>query len=231
MHLKLKIILLLDKVLPFAGPIKRFIYAFWHASTPMRKSYSQFGEDTMIAGEFEGWVPEETMYVDVGANHPTQISNSYLLYRKGYHGITIEPNAELVKLHRIFRRRDIQVNAGCGSKATLLQFYVSRTPVLSSFSKKEVKHFSRLEYLPILTIDQLLAPFKDNRIAFLSVDTEGFDLDVLLGAKETLKRTHLVCVEANDLGERDKIQEMMSENFEHFATVGCNEIFRHRKRI
>lgn len=228
MEIKLRLIIFLDKFFPVCGRLKRFAYACWAACTPARRTYSQYGEDAVIVRELQGWSPSDSIFVDVGANQPAQISNSYLLYRKGWHGITVEPNAELVKLHRLFRRRDVQVNVGCGREASLLQFYVSRMSVLSSFSKQEVEHVSRLEYLPILTVDQILAPFQDKKIALLSVDTEGFDLEVLQGAKETLKRAFLVCVEANSEEERSKIEALLADDFERCVATGCNVIFRSR---
>lgn len=182
----------------------------------------------MIAKELQGWSPNDSIFVDVGANQPTRISNSYLLYRKGWHGITVEPNAELVKLHRLFRRRDVQVNVGCGREASLLQFYVSPISVLSSFSKKDGEYVSRLDYLPVLTVDQILTSFPDKKIALLSIDTEGFDLEVLLGANETLKRTYLVCVEVNSPEEQSKIEALLAKDFEFCFAAGCNVLFRRR---
>ncbi|TLU81969.1 MAG: FkbM family methyltransferase [Chlorobium sp.] len=229
MIVNLKLVILLDKFLPFIGPIKRFFIAFYDTYSPLRKSYSQYGEDILIEKGLEGITANDAIYVDVGANHPTRISNTYLLYKKGWSGITVEPNAALLKLHRLFRKRDIQVNVGCGNKSSLLRFYVSRTPVLSSFIEQEVKHLAVVKYLPIMTIDELLEPFKDKEIALLSIDTEGFDLNVLLGAINTLKRTKFVCFESNnDFDESKKIALLLAENFEHCATLGCNEVFKFR---
>jgi hypothetical protein len=61
------------------------------------------------------------IYVDVGANHPTSISNTFLLYRHGLHGVTIEPNPELSQLHRRFRRRDVVVSVGSSKACPTLQ--------------------------------------------------------------------------------------------------------------
>jgi FkbM family methyltransferase len=223
-----KFMLWLDKSVPACGRLKRFAYACRAACTPTRESYSQFREDVVIAEELKDRKASDAIYVDVGANHPSCLSNTYLLYRNGWSGVTIEPNSELVKLHRRFRRRDVQVAVGCGREAALLPFYLSQTPVLSSFSGKDVDHFSRTEYLPILTLDQLLAPFQDKQVALLSIDTEGFDLLVLEGAKETLKRTHLVCIESNTEEERRNVQAALSADFAICATAGCNQIFRRR---
>ncbi len=227
--LKTQLVLLLDKLIPFLVAAKRFACACWDSWTPSRRSYSQHGEDILVLSELHGWNPRDAIYVDVGANHPTCISNTYFLYRRGWHGIVVEPNAGLIQLHRVFRPRDVQICVGCGRQAALMPFYVSRAPSLSSFSSPEAKYVSRIDYLPVLTLDQLLEPFADKRIALLSIDTEGVDYDVLIGAEKTLNRTHLLCVESNHAGEREKIRSLLEPRFDIVAQVGCNHIFKRRE--
>lgn len=75
-------------------------------------------------------------YIDVGANHPTDISNTYLLYRNNYNGYLIEPNPELCNLLKVFRPKDKVLNIGIGPKAQVVPFLISRTPVGSSFDSE-----------------------------------------------------------------------------------------------
>ena len=73
-----------------------------------RKStyYGQLLEDRII----EKYCPESFgKYVDVGAGHPVRGSNSYLFYRKGWRGVTVDPIDKNVSLHRLFRRKDKQI--------------------------------------------------------------------------------------------------------------------------
>ena len=78
-----------------------------------RDSYAQDGEDrflvnTVFAGRAAG------MYLDIGASHPSRISNTWLLYKLGWSGVTVEPIERLSKLHRAWRPRDTQVQALIG---------------------------------------------------------------------------------------------------------------------
>ena len=54
-----------------------------------RISYSQFGEDLWLADYFSD--KRDGFYVDVGAFDPANVSNTLLLYRRGWRGINIEP--------------------------------------------------------------------------------------------------------------------------------------------
>jgi hypothetical protein len=81
--------------------------------------------------------------------------------------------------------------------------------------------------MPILTVDQILDSFKDERIALLSIDTEGLDVDVLMGSSDTLERTYLVCVESNTNIEQDKTYNILTEKgFIVIGQYGCNRLFR-----
>ena len=52
-------------------------------------SYSQFGEDTLIAEFLSGnnLVNRPKFYVDIGAYHPARFSNTKLLHLMGWSGI------------------------------------------------------------------------------------------------------------------------------------------------
>ncbi len=74
----------------------------------LRFSYSQFGED-LIA---EALLPQASgFYIDVGAYHPVQISNTYRFYRRGWRGIVIDANPKCLEEFGRRRPRDIRVHA------------------------------------------------------------------------------------------------------------------------
>ena len=39
-------------------------------------------------------------YVDIGAHHPKRFSNTYFFYKRGWSGITVEPNSDAIKLFK-----------------------------------------------------------------------------------------------------------------------------------
>lgn len=216
--------------LPALGKYKRWVMAAKASSVSSKDSYSQYGEDKYIANELEKYDLKDAAYVDVGANHPMDISNTYLLYRKGYHGIIIEPNGELIDLFKKFRKRDIALMIGCSNTSGVLKFSISKTPVLSSFSndRDNVNTYKEV-YVPVMPLDTALKFMDLPLISFLSVDVEGLNVKVLEGATETIKKTFLLCVEFDSEEDRKKIVYILSEDFELQFSFHCNLIYRNKK--
>lgn len=219
---------LIARYFPFLGKYKRFLKAAWDSVSPMRLTYSQFGEDQIILEIIKRRSLQSGIYIDARANHPTDISNTYLLYRMGYRGVCIEPNQELTSLYKNFRQRDIILTCGVADKSGLLPFYISNTPVLSSFEKKlhQNGQIWKIAFIPLLTIDQVAHAFPDESILLLSIDVESLDFQVLRGAVETLKRTLCVCIEANEGEDQLKISAFLNAlGLEERAKTACNIIF------
>src|ERR1700733_8947965 len=181
---------------PYLGKFKRLSKAWYDHVLPVKKSYSQHGEDVIIWEFLRQYDLSGSMYVDVGANHPSDISNSYLLYKKGLRGIIVEPNQELIALFRRFRPEDIPLAIGCSNENSVLPFHISRTPVLSSFadSRESGKAYKTL-YLPIMRLDDAIRHLEFDFVSLLSIDVEGLNYEVMEGAKQVIGRSLLVCLE------------------------------------
>ena len=182
---------------PFVGIPKRLIRAYYAKFSKIIDTYAQYNEDQIALEILSKRLDKSSIfYIDIGANHPSTISNTYLMYRYGSKGVTIDPNIELMKLHRLIRPRDIRLCVGCGRESGLSKFYYSKVPVLSSFSKLEVCDLWTEEYLPVFSLDKICEDLKITSIDFLSIDVEGLDIEVLHGAIKILPKTYLICIEA-----------------------------------
>jgi FkbM family methyltransferase len=213
---------------PSLGRYKRFGKAWYDKIRPAKTSYSQHREDIFIWEFLQGYDLKEAMYVDVGANHPSDISNSYLLYRKGLRGVVIEPNQELIRLLRRFRKGDIALAIGCSNKNTVLPFHISKTPVLSSFTAGNGVNEYRTAYLPVMQLDQALQHIPTKFISLLSIDVEGMNLEVLQGAGEAVRRSLLICLEYDSEEDKRQFRETLGPRFEQVGEFGCNLIFSNR---
>jgi FkbM family methyltransferase len=126
----------------------------------------------------------EGFYVDVGAYHPWQGSNSYKLYLRGWRGITVEPNPEVAPLFRRLRPRDIHLNLGVSADAGELAYHHFDDAKLNSFDSAQagrmncaVRKTTAVPCLPLSDIVARHAP--GNRIDLLSIDCEGLDFEVM----------------------------------------------------
>jgi FkbM family methyltransferase len=211
--------------LPFLVKIMRWLIAYRDALLSARDSYSKFGEDRTIWNLLRPYDLSTGIYVDVGANQPTKISNTYLFYRKGYRGVVIEPNRDLVALFKRFRRRDIAIPVGCGDRSSVLEFKYSKASVFSTFSDCVIEGAMSAEYLPVLRLDDILAGIPYGWIFYLSIDAEGFDFAVLRGAPRTLGRVLFVTVEYKS--DESNIEKFMrNSGFQLVSKTGENLIFK-----
>lgn len=178
------------------GDIKRILW-----NRVIYKSYSLDREDVIIDKILGN--KKKGFYVDVGAYDPCRINNTKRFYDRGWSGINIEPSKENYNKIVLYRKRDINLNLGIGNKNSQMKFYKFIPDTLSTFSTKEKLKYSRLghkflgtEFIEIRKLSYILnkyCPMK--KIDFLSIDTEGYDFEVLKSNDWKKFRPKVICVE------------------------------------
>lgn len=176
--------------------------------------YSQNGEDILLESLFP--YDYKGFYVDVGAHHPYRISNTYLLFKKGWGGINIDANPESIKLFNRARPKDINILAGVSDKKESLSYHMFSDPAVNTFSKEEAgrwKNKNWIKYLgtkiiPTHTLRDILKDClkEKQKIDILSVDVEGFDLKVLQSNDWNKFRPKVVIAEAHNFA-LDRIED------------------------
>lgn len=164
------------------GPLVRWRAAHMHGG---HRSFSQCGEDVFLMNE--GHFPDTGTYVDVGAAHPIYNSNTFAFYLKGWTGVTIEPNPDHVALHRIVRPGDTIVSKGVGLSKGSLTYHCYANPDQNTFDDGAHARAARYGATPIGQKEIGVAPLASlldeadcaTDVHFMSVDCEGFDLQVL----------------------------------------------------
>jgi FkbM family methyltransferase len=155
------------------------------------QSFGQCGEDEWFyRALLQRRIPwaDSGFYIDLGANHPVVLSATYLLYRHGWRGLTVEPIPALCALHRKFRPSDICLNMGVGSSCEVRPFWETAPDVFSSFSDEATRQAQSNGWCRILresrvavnTPSEILTYVPTGtRINYLSIDTEGLDVEIL----------------------------------------------------
>jgi FkbM family methyltransferase len=199
----------------------RWLYANWLFRFS-NISYSQNGEDLIIKNLFNRLRISKPTYLDIGANHPIYISNTYLLYVKGSRGVCVEPNSVLAKKFRTARPGDIVLQAGVAfndeTEATFYQFPYEAHG-LSTFSKKEAEFWEttgnenvgkytieRAVTLPLLRINNIIREHFTGHPNFISIDVEGLDLDILKTLDFSKYKPEVFCIECIRYLENNKEQ-------------------------
>ncbi|MES9844573.1 MAG: FkbM family methyltransferase [Candidatus Sedimenticola sp. PURPLELP] len=189
------------------------------------KSYSQEGEDIILSRLLEK--SDKGFYVDVGAHHPYRFSNTYCFYKKGWRGINIDATPGSMRSFRIVRRRDINIEIPVSTEESELDYYLFEEPALNSFNKdlseKRVDAGCRLRSVVKLktrTLGDLLDEYLPNgqKIDFMTIDVEGFDLNVLKSSDWSRYRPEYVLVEVigSDLGwvmESEVTEYLADQNY------------------
>lgn len=203
-----------------------------------RGTYSQDGEDLILLE----LLPEERgTYVDVGANHPFKLSNTYSFYRKGWSGICVEPMPFLYSLLKKWRRKDICLNVGVGRSTGTLKFHVLTPHVLSTFRDDAAEelirtgkaHLDTVLDVPVIPLASILKDNLQNRkLDLLCIDTEGFDLEVLESNDWDLFRPRVILVEKGSPGlgrTADPVNSfLISQKYEFVQQTAHNCIFKNR---
>jgi FkbM family methyltransferase len=203
------------------------------------RSWSQHGEDQCLARELSGLLASG-YYVDVGANHPVLLSNTYRLYCLGMRGLCIEPSAALCQLHRRYRPGDTVFCGGAGEQDGLLTMYQMHPHTYSTFSAEVrdsyVGHGLRFlgeALIPVYRLATILRchqPARRERFALLSVDTEGSEEAVLRGNDWDRYRPRLVVAEGNAPAAASSIGALLdSVGYTALESYGVNTIYRDRQ--
>ena len=213
-------------------------------------SYAQQGEDLIVANLLEILKITKPTYLDVGAYDPILHSNTYLLYMQGGHGVLVEPNPARTRRLADVRPRDKTLNIGIGITPghSSAAYYVIGGPskgLFNTFSKADAElvetrtqreHFiEKVLRMPLENINAVIeanfqgAPGGKDAPNFLSIDTEGLDLDILKTMDFDRHRPDVICVETLDLGsdhvDMDIVRLLESKRYSVRGATFVNTIF------
>lgn len=204
-----------------------------------KTSYSQCGEDLLVTFVLElihGSRPKR--YLDVGANHPFQLSNTALLYAAGGQGVLVEPDPYFAKLLRNKRPRDSVLQYGVHfSGESKADFFVMDSPTLNTFSRQEMERCVAMGHqlsntLPVelKNINTILE--MAGELDFMNLDIEGLDKTILEMIDWKKYRPTCICVETLTYETQqeprklnDIIELMLAQDYILYADTFINSIF------
>ena len=201
------------------------------------RSYSQEGEDMVLRGFYEDKKNYRGFYIDIGAHHPFRFSNTMYFYKKGWKGINIEANTKALKLFKVFRKRDINLNIGISGIQQVLMFYCFNESALNGFSKEiSLERDNKNNYKIIDTIKVQTQPLSDvldqylpeeQEIDFLTIDAEGLDFEILKSNDwEKYKPTYILVEDKVDL---DKLSD--SDIYIYLKGLGYSWIAKTKRTL
>jgi FkbM family methyltransferase len=172
------------------------------------KQLSHVEEERLVREFFSG--ATSGFFVEVGANHPTERSQTWHLEQAGWTGVLIEPQPDLAAF--LVTARSAKVFAvACTSPDVAGQtvpLYAAGS--LSSLDVSRMAPGAVAQYVimvPTRTLDDILAEAQAPApIDLVSVDVEGHELEVLLGFDLAAWRPRLILLE-------DHVESLVKHRF------------------
>jgi FkbM family methyltransferase len=186
------------------------------------QSYSQFGEDILLWQHFRA--KPDGFFVEIGANHPTKLSQTWLLEQQGWSGILIEPLASKCELLRSQRPRSkvIQAAMGAPEQRGRAKFIVAaEDDMLSRLKVDEDIVVGSVEDVEVRTLDDVLTDSGHPKIDLLSIDVEGLELDVLRGFNIEQSQPGVILIE-DHLQRLSVHRHVVSRGYRLVKRTGCN---------
>tara|TARA_B100000795_G_scaffold134169_1_gene100187 strand:- start:53 stop:682 length:630 start_codon:yes stop_codon:yes gene_type:complete len=182
-----------------------------------------FGEDLIIQNYFKN--KPKGFYVDVGCYHPLQGNNTHLLYKNGWSGINFDINHYSIKLFDFLRKRDLNIHSGISrKKRKLTMYYRKEINMLNTLDEKIAKIHFRNGYkkknIQVNTLNFFISKkFKKlNKIDFINIDVEGYELDALKSLNFLTYKPQLICIEIHN------IKKMYDTNYKYLKS---NDVYNY----
>ncbi len=206
-------------------------------------SYSQEGEDMLLRNLMN--YPQNGFYVDIGAHHPRRLSNTYHFYQKGWKGILIDADPNIIEALRSDRSRDIVVSSGVGREGSL-KFYMYDEPAVNTFDKKIVEQRIKDGFphtvvetrsVKLQSLERILDKHlkKGQKIDFMDIDVEGHDFEVVKSNNWAKYRPQFLLVESigasfGDIQNEDMIKFLLRQGYDVVAKLRNTVILKDIKK-
>lgn len=199
----------------------------------MIKYYSQHGEDFLLDKIFEH--KEEGFFVEVGCIDGKKFSNTLAFEEMGWKGMCVEAHAGFIELLEKNRPGSIICHCAAAERDEEdVTFYANARGSLSTLDKTQEQRWQKEfnsyfsgfqeQKVPMRRLDTLLKAFNIREIDFISIDVEGYEVEVLKGIDLNKFRPRVFVIES-DTGEHKKHTEAI------LLPAGYHEIGRLSENI
>ena len=199
-----------------------------------KKTYSQEKSDIIIDKFFKE--KKNGFFVDVGCFHPTRMNNTFLLYQRGWRGINIDISKFSIDLFNFKRPYDINIQAAVSGKNEIKNLYYQKNFSLISTLDKDLasRRFQgkiKEKKIECFTLNYLIetSKYQNDKIDFLSIDTEGMDEIILETLDFEKYYPRLICAEDSVMNRNYKDTNLYKilkpKGYKHLWSSYVNHLF------
>lgn len=195
---------------------KQYVYEILHG---LQESKSQLRQDLFVLSELG--FRKGGFFVEFGATNGVDLSNSFLLENKyGWKGILAEPGKGWHIALKQNRKCQIDYDCVWSMTGQVLEFYetdIAELSTLDLFSNKEdfnIAGRKKGTRYPVHTIslNDLLKKYNaPKHIDYLSIDTEGSELEILSAFDFDEYSFSVITCEHNFTSDREKIYDLLTK--------------------
>jgi FkbM family methyltransferase len=210
--------------------------------------YSQCRQDEILYSRYFEKLSKPGFFIEIGAHNGEYLSNT-LFYEESlnWNGICIEASP-LLFVECKKRRKCLSLNyAICNNdgEANFLELIGDPTPLSGLVDMYDPRHIQRIDnhiqtiggeknYINISTrkLQTVLDDNNINEVHYLSIDTEGAELDILKSIDFKKTFIHVVEIENNYPDTFNEIKNiLLSNGFIHDKNIEWDEIFINSKSV
>jgi FkbM family methyltransferase len=209
---------------------KRLYFLFENFRTrKLIRNYTVVGIDLLLDLFFKSINMKKGIYIDIGCNHPIFNNSTYILYKNGWSGINIDLDFHYIDMFNYFRPKDFNKQEAIADRIGEMDFFFYHNKSAINTLSKET-YFSRgsnakeIKKIKTNTLDNIIqnSPYANKKINLLTIDVEGFEMNVLKGFSLEKYLPDIVIVEFTD--NSLKKQEFYYHNIQ---SVINSEIYKH----
>jgi FkbM family methyltransferase len=183
----------------------------------------------------------EGFYVDIGSHDGLDGNNTKYFEEKGWEGVCIEPHPIVFEKLKVNRKCQVE-NCAIWKEDTEVDFLAVSgysemlSGIIESYDPRHVDRINReisamgghakKIKIPARRFDSII---KNNHINFLSIDTEGSEIEILKNVDFEKFQIDVICIENNF--NDPSFEKFFNERGYHLHSthLGCDQIYAKRK--
>ena len=182
--------------------IFKYIYYFFQRIKKKKyckHSYSGGAIDLIVDYYFKN--KKKGIYIDVGAFHPFNGSNTYKLFKRGWEGINIDLDHQTIDIFNHFRPNDENICAAVSETVEEKNLYFHHNRSAINTIEERLGHRAKeIKKIKTKCLNDIIenTKYKSSNIDFLSIDVEGHELDVIKGLDLEKYPVKIIVIEHQD---------------------------------
>tara|TARA_B100001939_G_scaffold118024_1_gene102423 strand:+ start:141 stop:836 length:696 start_codon:yes stop_codon:yes gene_type:complete len=189
--------------------------------------YAEFAEDVMVNRILKKI--KKGFYVDIGAYHPYKGSLTYNLYNRKWNGMNLDISKSSIDLFNIARPSDININCAV-SEFNGETYYYENSPINQQNSLISQDDNQKKIKIQSYKLSEILKMQNINSVDYINIDTEGNELEVLMGIDFSKINPTLFTIEDNSFDLNNEIKKkkiifLKEKNYELINIIGVTMFF------